>query len=83
MPCCELFDRQPLPYRRAVIPIGALSVSVEAASALGWQKYSHLPIAMSTFGASAPIKVRRAEEKGRAQRGEAAEPEEEEGRAEK
>lgn len=54
MPCTTLFDRQTTEYRRSVLPLGIPIVSVEAASIMGWERYSHYAIGMTTFGASAP-----------------------------
>ena len=52
MPCWELFDRQPVEYQTSVFLPGVPAVSVEALSTLGWQKYTHAQIGMTTFGAS-------------------------------
>lgn len=56
MPCQELFDAQSLEYRGSVL--GAVPrVAVEAAAALGWERYVGVDgdiIAMRSFGASAP-----------------------------
>lgn len=56
MPCQELFDAQSPEYRRSVL--GAVPrVAVEAAAALGWERYVGVDgdiIAMRSFGASAP-----------------------------
>ena len=57
MPCCELFNRQSVAYRRSVITPGVCTVSFEALSTLGWERYSHFQIGMTTFGASAPYEV--------------------------
>lgn len=56
MPSQELFDEQPIEYRRSVFTVGVPTVSVEVYSALGWQKYSHYQIALNEFGASGPAK---------------------------
>ena len=60
MPCWELFDRQPQPYRDEVLPPSVEArVSVEQASTLGWARYvgsRGCSIGMHTFGASAPLK---------------------------
>jgi transketolase len=56
MPSWELFDEQPSPYRRSVLPANIPIVSVEALSTLGWQKYAHVKVGMTTFGASGPYK---------------------------
>jgi transketolase len=58
MPSTSLFDRQPVEYRRATLPVGVRTVSVEALGTLGWEKYSHLQIGMNSYGASAPLAVR-------------------------
>lgn len=54
LPCWERFDAQSHEYRRSVIPAGVLSVAVEAYVMLGWERYSHVQIGLTTFGASAP-----------------------------
>ena len=60
MPSWELFEKQPQAYRDSVFPPGVLArVSVEAGSALGWDRYvgsGGEVIGMHSFGASAPIK---------------------------
>ena len=60
MPSWELFDEQPQDYRDAVLPPSvAARVSVEQASAMGWERYvgpAGRIIGMRTFGASAPLK---------------------------
>ena len=60
MPCWELFDRQPQPYRDEVIPPSVKArVAVEEASTLGWDRYvgdGGAVVGMHTFGASAPLK---------------------------
>jgi transketolase len=60
LPSWELFDRQPRAYRDAVLPPSVTArVAVEQASALGWERYvgaGGAVVAMSTFGASAPLK---------------------------
>lgn len=53
MPCLELYDAQPASYKRELFPAGVPVVSVEASSIVGWSKYSHVQIGMSTFGVSA------------------------------
>jgi transketolase len=61
MPSWELFERQDAAYREQVLPDAvAARVSVEAAAALGWDRYvGHHGeiIAMRSFGLSAPGKV--------------------------
>ncbi|GAB3116564.1 transketolase [Novispirillum itersonii] len=56
MPCWELFDAQPVAYRKAVLG-DAPRVAVEALSTFGWDRYTGLDgavIGMTGFGASAP-----------------------------
>lgn len=61
MPSWELFERQNEFYRESVLPESVSArVSVEAASALGWERYVGRHgeiIAMRSFGLSAPGKV--------------------------
>lgn len=61
MPSWDLFERQDAAYREHVLPEAvAARVSVEAAAALGWDRYVGLHgeiIAMRSFGLSAPGKV--------------------------
>ena len=56
MPCCELFDAQPEPYRQEVL--GTVPrVAVEAGSKFGWERYVGCNgdiIGMDGFGASGP-----------------------------
>lgn len=56
MPCWELFESQSAEYRESVFPEGIPVLGVEVYSTLGWGKYAHASIGMSTFGASAPAK---------------------------
>lgn len=56
MPCCELFDAQPEPYRQEVLG-QAPRVAVEAAAKYGWERYvgdKGDVIGMDGFGASGP-----------------------------
>jgi len=55
MPSTTLFDRQPVEYRRSVLPIGVPIVSVEASAVFGWEKYAHASVGMTTFGLSGPL----------------------------
>jgi transketolase len=59
MPSWDLFEAQPLAYRREVLPPDITArVAVEAASPLGWDRYvgpEGEVVAMRSFGASAPI----------------------------
>jgi len=60
MPCWEIFENQPNPWRDSVIPPTCKRrVSIEAGVTLGWQKYTGssdtgLCIGLDHFGASAP-----------------------------
>jgi transketolase len=61
MPSMQLFDKQPLSYRDEVLPPSVTArVSVEKGSTFGWDRWvgpTGAIIGMSTFGASAPLKV--------------------------
>ncbi|MFH1464330.1 MAG: transketolase [Pseudomonadota bacterium] len=53
----ELFDAQPVAYRRAVLPAGIPRVSVEAGLTRGWERYVGLDgasVGIDRFGLSAP-----------------------------
>ena len=54
MPCVEVFDAQSKDYRMSVIPDGIPTMSFEAMSTLGWEKYSHEQFGLNRFGASGP-----------------------------
>ena len=57
MPSWWRFDAQPATYRADLLPEGALKVSIEAGSTLGWQRYTGqdgLNFGIDSFGASAP-----------------------------
>ncbi len=61
MPSWELFEQQEQAYRDQVLPPAVTArVAVEQASTFGWdalcRPYGHI-IGMTTFGASAPLKV--------------------------
>jgi len=56
MPCCEVFDAQSKEYRLSVIPDGIPTLSFEALSTHGWEKYSHEQFGLNRFGASGPYK---------------------------
>ena len=57
MPSWERFDAQTKAYRDDVLPHGALLVSIEAGSTMGWERYVRggLRFGVDGFGASAPI----------------------------
>ena len=57
MPCWEIFEKQPETYKRSVLPDGVPTLSLEALSVMGWSKYAHVPLGMTTFGTSAPYMV--------------------------
>jgi transketolase len=61
MPSWELFDRQSAEYRDSVLPPDVTArVVIEQASSFGWHRWAGhngAIIAMSTFGASAPLKA--------------------------
>ncbi|MGH9338569.1 MAG: ROK family protein [Acidobacteriota bacterium] len=60
MPSWELFDAQPLDYRRQVLPPEIPKLAVEAGVSQGWREYvgdSGDIIALDRFGASAPGEV--------------------------
>jgi transketolase len=61
MPSMQLFDQQPQSYRDEVLPPAVTArVSVEKGSTFGWDRWvgpTGAIIGMSTFGASAPMKV--------------------------
>lgn len=59
MPSWRHFDTQSEAYRAALLPRNVLTVSVEAGTTVGWQKYvgrDGLSIGVDTFGVSAPAK---------------------------
>jgi transketolase len=61
MPSWELFDQQEQAYRDEVLPPAVTArVAVEQASTFGWAHYvgpTGAIVGMTTFGASAPLKV--------------------------
>ena len=59
MPCSNVFDRQPVSYQDAVLPVGLPAVAVEAAHPDFWRKYvgrTGAVVGIATFGESAPAK---------------------------
>ncbi|OAA63405.1 Transketolase, bacterial-like protein [Niveomyces insectorum RCEF 264] len=56
MPCCDVFDRQPLSYKLSVLPDGIPSLSVEVMATNGWERYTHEQFGLNRFGGSAPAK---------------------------
>jgi transketolase len=55
MPCRDLFDEQPLAYKKQVFGEGIPVLSLEAAATFGWSEYSHSQFGLDRFGASATI----------------------------
>jgi transketolase len=53
-PSWFLFERQDRDYRSTVLPKSVPTVSIEAGSPLGWERYAQAHVPMTTFGASAP-----------------------------
>ena len=51
-PSWELFEQQPIDYRRKILPPNALKVSIEAATTHGWRRYADHCIGIDTFGRS-------------------------------
>jgi hypothetical protein len=52
MPCTDLFDEQPLEYRKSVLLEGVPVMAVEMLCAWGWERYSHVQHGMTSFGMS-------------------------------
>jgi transketolase len=55
MPCCELFDKQPIEYQRLILPEKIKKISIEAGSTIGWHKYADVVFGIDTFGKSGKI----------------------------
>lgn len=55
VPCRDLFDEQPLAYKKQVLGESSPVLSVEAASTFGWSDYSHAQFGLDRFGTSATI----------------------------
>jgi len=54
----ELFDEQPAGYQADILPNDVLTVSIEAGTTFGWERYTGrggLRFGIDSFGASAPI----------------------------
>ncbi|MBC8241006.1 MAG: transketolase, partial [Alphaproteobacteria bacterium] len=59
MPCWELFEAQDDDYRQATLGPGTVRIGIEAAVAMGWDRYLGPDggfVGMTGFGASAPAK---------------------------
>jgi transketolase len=54
MPCWEDFDEQDEAYQAAVLPAEALTLSVEAGTTFGWERWASESVGIDRFGASAP-----------------------------
>ncbi|MCC6148222.1 MAG: transketolase [Anaerolineaceae bacterium] len=60
LPCWNLFDKQPVGYKEAVLPPGIPVLAIEAGVSLGWRPYVGPGIevvGVDHFGASAPGEV--------------------------
>ncbi len=55
MPSMNLFETQSDDYKESVIPSETVTVSIEAASTFGWDKYADITIGLDHFGASSPV----------------------------
>ena len=53
-PSWLLFESQGDRYRESVLPAGVPTVSVEAGTTLGWDRYADACVGIGRFGASAP-----------------------------
>jgi transketolase len=54
MPSWELFEEQDEDYQESVLPVDLPTVSVEAGSRMGWERYADATVSIDRFGASAP-----------------------------
>jgi len=54
MPCMERFERQTDKYQRSIISPIIPSLSIEAGSTYGWNKWAEVTIGINSFGTSAP-----------------------------
>jgi transketolase len=60
MPCCDVFDRQSVDYKKSVLPASMKKVAVEAGVTDYWRKYVGIEgavVGIDTFGESAPAGV--------------------------
>lgn len=60
MPSTELFDAQDAGYQADILPRDVLTVSIEAGTTFGWERYTGrdgLRFGIDSFGASAPIEA--------------------------
>ena len=60
MPCWELFDEQPLDYKKSVLSLDCKrKVSIEAGVTTGWERFvglEGLTIGVNRYGLSAPAR---------------------------
>ena len=61
MPCMERFERQTLQYQQSIISPTVPSISIEAGSTYGWNKWAEVTIGIDSFGTSAPGDIALAE----------------------
>ena len=54
MPSRELFEAEDPRFRDATLPPGMPTVSIEAATTFGWDRYAEVSVGVDRFGASAP-----------------------------
>jgi transketolase len=54
MPSWFLFEMQPADYRKSVLDPSLPTVSIEAGTTLGWDRYADAHVGIDHFGASAP-----------------------------
>ena len=57
MPSWHAFENQSQTYRNSVLPKGTPTLSIEAGSTFGWDRYATGSIGIDRFGASAPSAV--------------------------
>jgi len=54
LPCWEAFEAQPPSYREGILPKNVPTLSLEAGTTLGWERYAQKAVGLERFGASAP-----------------------------
>lgn len=54
MPCMNLYDEQPIDYKRSLFPKNVPIISIEAGTSFSWQKISHVHFGVDSYGLSAP-----------------------------
>jgi len=55
LPCWEAFEAQPDTYREGILPKNLPTLSLEAGTTLGWERYAHRTVGLNRYGASAPF----------------------------